>query len=100
MILTTYVFLAQKAVTSSPLSFGRIAKPLRGGGGANASGTGTSPNSSASSSSANPLARLQNEEGLVHGFLLHQERSTDDHFNAPFLVPDVGPFSLLYTSIY
>ncbi|CAL1704434.1 unnamed protein product [Somion occarium] len=54
---------AQKAA-SSPLSFGRIAKPLRGGGGANASVVNTSPNSSSvSSGSANPLARLQNEEG-------------------------------------
>ncbi|OBZ75576.1 Kinesin heavy chain [Grifola frondosa] len=53
---------AQKAASSSPLSFGRIAKPLRGGGGASASAatTGTSPSPSANS--ANPLARLQNEE--------------------------------------
>lgn len=63
--------LAQKAATSSPLSFGRIAKPLRGGGGANASVTSNSPNSSASSGSANPLTRLQNEEaGLVYNFLI------------------------------
>ncbi|KAF8964703.1 kinesin heavy chain [Flammula alnicola] len=54
---------AQKAVTTSTLNFGRIAKPLRGGGGANnvsspiASTTGGSP--------ANPLARLQNEEGCA-----------------------------------
>ncbi|KAH9951940.1 kinesin heavy chain [Amylocystis lapponica] len=54
---------AQKAASSSPLNFGRIAKPLRGGGGAAASaGTaGTSP--TMATGSANPLARLQNEEG-------------------------------------
>ncbi|KAF8077929.1 kinesin heavy chain [Lyophyllum atratum] len=43
---------AQKAATASPLTFGRIAKPLRGGA-AIGGGVGT----------ANPLARLQNEEG-------------------------------------
>ncbi|KAI0328591.1 kinesin heavy chain [Cubamyces sp. BRFM 1775] len=51
---------AQKVASPSPLSFGRIAKPLRGGGG-NASaiaGTGPSP----TASSANPLTRLQNED--------------------------------------
>ncbi|KAF8163319.1 kinesin heavy chain [Crassisporium funariophilum] len=53
---------AQKAVASSTLNFGRIAKPLRGGGGAStvANPMGTS---SGGVSSANPLARLQNEEG-------------------------------------
>jgi len=51
---------AQKIVASSPLSFGRIAKPLRGGGGVSSS-TGTIQPVAASS--ANPLARLQNEEG-------------------------------------
>ncbi|KII88481.1 hypothetical protein PLICRDRAFT_41639 [Plicaturopsis crispa FD-325 SS-3] len=49
---------AQKAATSSPLNFGRIAKPLRGGGGAPAAAT-----SPISGGSANPLARLQNEDG-------------------------------------
>ncbi|OCH94990.1 kinesin heavy chain [Obba rivulosa] len=52
---------AQKANSSSPLSFGRIAKPLRGGGGAAASAT-VSSTSSPGASSANPLARVQNEE--------------------------------------
>ncbi|EGN95951.1 hypothetical protein SERLA73DRAFT_170395 [Serpula lacrymans var. lacrymans S7.3] len=57
---------AQKASTTSTLNFGRIAKPLRGGGGsAAAAGVmgGAMPVSGASASSANPLARLQNEEG-------------------------------------
>ncbi|KAH8106973.1 kinesin heavy chain [Cristinia sonorae] len=53
---------AQKAATSSPLSFGRIAKPLRGGGGASVSAANTSPNPGLGGGSANPLARLQNEE--------------------------------------
>ncbi|KAI9065179.1 kinesin heavy chain [Trametes sanguinea] len=51
---------AQKAASSSPLSFGRIAKPLRGGGGNPAAITGTGPSPTASS--ASPLARLQNED--------------------------------------
>ncbi|KAH9926211.1 kinesin heavy chain [Fomitopsis serialis] len=54
---------AQKAATSSTLSFGRIAKPLRGGGGsaaASAAMTNTSP--SLAGNNASPLARLQNEE--------------------------------------
>ena len=56
---------AQKAASGSPLSFGRIAKPLRGGGGsAAAATTGAGP---ASPSMANPLARVQNEEGCVFG---------------------------------
>ncbi|KAJ3489070.1 hypothetical protein NLI96_g2382 [Meripilus lineatus] len=53
---------AQKAATSSPLSFGRIAKPLRGGGGGNALNATSSPTLGLGASSANPLARLQNEE--------------------------------------
>lgn len=52
---------AQKAAASSPLSFGRIAKPLRGGGGA-ASTNASSTNPSAGASAANPLARVQNDE--------------------------------------
>lgn len=59
---------AQKAASSSPLSFGRIAKPLRGGGGNAAAITGTGPSPTAGS--ANPLARLQNEDsGCVFGRL-------------------------------
>ncbi|KIM65288.1 hypothetical protein SCLCIDRAFT_537986 [Scleroderma citrinum Foug A] len=59
---------AQKASTGPALSFGRIAKPLRGGGGSAAvAGTtsGSTPGavSGGSMSSASPLARLQNEEG-------------------------------------
>ena len=58
--ISTFLLAAQKVVASSPLSFGRIAKPLRGGGGVTNS-TSTIPPVAASS--ANPLARLQNEEG-------------------------------------
>ncbi|KAL4074415.1 P-loop containing nucleoside triphosphate hydrolase protein [Scleroderma yunnanense] len=59
---------AQKASTGPALSFGRIAKPLRGGGGSSAAvGTTGGPTPAAMSggnmSSASPLARLQNEEG-------------------------------------
>lgn len=55
--------LAQKAATSSTLSFGRIAKPLRGGGGsAAASAAIASASPPLAGTNANPLARLQNEE--------------------------------------
>ncbi|KAG6814358.1 hypothetical protein H0H92_010944 [Tricholoma furcatifolium] len=56
---------AQKAATASPLSFGRIAKPLRGGGGA-AGPTGAMPAAIGGGIGAgNPaLARIQNDEGL------------------------------------
>lgn len=50
---------AQKAPAASPLSFGRIAKPLRGGGGAVPYST-TAP--AGASPVPNSLARLQNEE--------------------------------------
>lgn len=54
---------AQKAATSSPLGFGRIAKPLRGGGGLAASTSVPVPIAGGGgASNANPLARLQNEE--------------------------------------
>ena len=60
--------VAQKAVASSPLNFGRIAKPLRGGGGTSAVAPVPPP---PSGPSANPIARLQNEEGcVVIAFLL------------------------------
>ncbi|KAG1756751.1 kinesin heavy chain [Suillus paluster] len=54
---------AQK--TSSTLSFGRIAKPLRGGGGSMpVVGSAATPTSvSGGAPSANPLARIQNEDG-------------------------------------
>ncbi|KAJ3738620.1 hypothetical protein DFH05DRAFT_1597578 [Lentinula detonsa] len=52
--------IAQKAA-SSPLNFGRIAKPLRGGGGA-ANSTSIPPSISGGSNSSSPLGRLQNEE--------------------------------------
>lgn len=52
---------AQKAAISSPLSFGRIAKPLRGGGGgASTNASSTSP--SVGASGASPLGRVQNDE--------------------------------------
>ncbi|KAF8559592.1 kinesin heavy chain [Imleria badia] len=58
---------AQKASNTSTLSFGRIAKPLRGGGGSAAaagiSGGSTQATGGSGPSSANPLARIQNEEG-------------------------------------
>ena len=67
MLVSKYEnLLAQKAVASSSLNFGRIAKPLRGGGGG---GTGavsapTLPTTLPSSSGgpSNPIARLQNED--------------------------------------
>lgn len=52
-------YIAQKAPAASPLSFGRIAKPLRGGGGAVPYST-TAP--AGASPVPNSLARLQNEE--------------------------------------
>lgn len=57
--------LEAKAASSSPLAFGRIAKPLRGGGGAAASAASAgaaSANPALSNTSSNPLTRLQNEE--------------------------------------
>ncbi|KZT67729.1 kinesin-domain-containing protein [Daedalea quercina L-15889] len=54
---------AQKAATSSTLTFSRIAKPLRGGGGsAAASAAIASTTPPLAGNNANPLARLQNEE--------------------------------------
>lgn len=49
---------AQKAVTSSPIGFGRIAKPLRGGGGLGVPTSVPVPVTGGGSA----LARLQNEE--------------------------------------
>ena len=59
-------YTAQKAASSSPLTFGRIAKPLRGGGGASAAPAGPVPVSGGGA--ANPLARIQNEEGGYANF--------------------------------
>lgn len=53
---------AQKAATTSSLNFGRIAKPLRGGGGTAPPTSVPVPISGGGGSNANPLARLQNEE--------------------------------------
>lgn len=58
---------AQKAANSSPINFGRIAKPLRGGGGAAPSVSTTSGSSGAFSGSVNPLARVQNEDAGASG---------------------------------
>ena len=63
MLVSKYdakILLAQKAVASSSLNFGRIAKPLRGGGGTGAVSTQTLPSSGGGP--ANPIARLQNED--------------------------------------
>ncbi|KAG6866930.1 hypothetical protein C0991_003846 [Blastosporella zonata] len=56
---------AQKAATGSTLTFGRIAKPLRGGGGAAAAPGGAMPAAIGGGIGAgNPaLARLQSDEG-------------------------------------
>ncbi|KAI0062276.1 kinesin heavy chain [Artomyces pyxidatus] len=54
---------AQKAATTSTLSFGRIAKPLRGGGGSGPTPVAGPTPIAGGGASANPLARLQNEEG-------------------------------------
>ncbi|KIJ17423.1 hypothetical protein PAXINDRAFT_168086 [Paxillus involutus ATCC 200175] len=55
---------AQKASNTSTLSFGRIAKPLRGGGGsAAASGITGASTPGGGAPSANALTRIQNEEG-------------------------------------
>lgn len=60
----SWIRVAQKAASSSPLNFGRIAKPLRGGGGV---AQGPVPITGGGGSSANPLSRLQGEEsGYVH----------------------------------
>ncbi|KAG8901134.1 hypothetical protein FRB99_005550, partial [Tulasnella sp. 403] len=61
---------AQKQQSTASLSFGRIAKPLRGGGGGTTGGTlpvstGSSQSSYASGGSASPFARLQSEEGSL-----------------------------------
>ena len=71
--MTRENLLAQKAVASSSLNFGRIAKPLRGGGGTGAFSAQTLPATLPSSGGgpANPIARLQNEDaGWVVTFLL------------------------------
>ncbi|KAJ7235471.1 putative kinesin-1 [Mycena haematopus] len=53
---------AQKTASSSPLNFGRIAKPLRGGGGMGAPASIPTP-ISGGGGSANPLTRIQAEDG-------------------------------------
>ncbi|KAF9246507.1 kinesin heavy chain [Melanogaster broomeanus] len=55
-----------RASNTSTLSFGRIAKPLRGGGGSAAAAGAVGapiPVSGGGTSSASPLTRIQNEEG-------------------------------------
>lgn len=57
--------LAQRAASTTSLSFGRIAKPLRGGGGAVPTTSPIAPQagfSLAGGGMSNPLARVQNEE--------------------------------------
>ncbi|KAJ7774848.1 kinesin heavy chain [Mycena metata] len=53
---------AQKTASSSPLNFGRIAKPLRGGGGMGAPASIPTP-ITGGGGSGNPLTRIQNEDG-------------------------------------
>jgi kinesin family protein 5 len=62
----TLVCTAQKAVNASPLTFGRIAKPLRGGGGALPGSMPMPLSGGGGASTANPLTRLQSEEGWVN----------------------------------
>lgn len=52
-------FTAQKAAGSSPLTSGRIAKPLRGGGGIAAGSSGPT----GGGAPGNTVARLRDEEG-------------------------------------
>jgi kinesin family member 5 len=54
--------IAQKAAASTTLNFGRIAKPLRGGGGSASTPTNTAPTPLAGGGGGNPIARLQSEE--------------------------------------
>ena len=55
-----------KPAVSGALNFGRIAKPLRGGGGT-ASGVAPASPGFAGTSAASPLGRVQSEEGrYVH----------------------------------
>lgn len=63
-VLTLTHSAAQKAATTStPIGFGRIAKPLRGGGGAHLASASSPPTGFAGTgSSGNPLARVQNED--------------------------------------
>lgn len=57
-------------MASSSLNFGRIAKPLRGGGGTGAVSAQTLPSSGGGP--ANPIARLQNEDAGFVFFFFHQ----------------------------
>lgn len=54
-----FPFTAQKTANSTSLNFGRIAKPLRGGGGVGAAGGPATLSGGAPSS--NPLARIQDD---------------------------------------
>lgn len=57
-----FFFTAQRTANASSLNFGRIAKPLRGGGGNMGGGAPGTASSSGGYSSANPLARLQGDD--------------------------------------
>ncbi|PPR08080.1 hypothetical protein CVT24_010541 [Panaeolus cyanescens] len=92
---------AQKA-TGSTLSFGRIAKPLRGGGG---SGNGASinppPSSNISAPSANPLARIQNEESGYGQYFIRHTFANDGYrspktWNLVLQIRDVVYFIFIY----
>lgn len=78
--LIIYLCQAQKAASTSPLTFGRIAKPLRGGGG---SGNPTSVPVpiSGGGGSANPLARVQGEDaGYVLDLTYSRDANCPHHF--------------------
>ena len=65
--MASFLDLASKPAAGATLNFGRIAKPLRGGGGAAATGQGTAGGQAAflagGAVPASPLGRLQGEEG-------------------------------------
>ncbi|KAF5380963.1 hypothetical protein D9615_003970 [Tricholomella constricta] len=83
---------AQKATTASPLTFGRIAKPLRGGGGA-VPPAGPMPAAIGGGvGSANPLTRLQSEEGGETCVVVLQLASQWHNFTEEALRHEAGTF--------
>ncbi|KAJ7155943.1 kinesin heavy chain [Mycena crocata] len=76
---------AQKAASSSPLNFGRIAKPLRGGGGTGAPASIPTP-ITGGGGSANPLTRIQNEDGGYVAYIESPSTLTDQSLCTAFSV--------------